>query len=140
MEGRDCIFLDTVTLPNLGSLILSGDLNASLIIDYQAPLGWEAAEEIPFQLQFNSVLGFQMLELDTWHDQHADDDTQTRSSFDEILKSPYISSMKGHGTKLSPEHRHYQCCTYDEVFDVVAVSFTLLTGDDAQAKPLSDRA
>lgn len=132
---RDCIFLDRVELPNLSSLLLAGELNAAVISDYRAPIGWESAEDIPFQLHFHSVLGFQMLELDTWHDQNANDNTQAESSFDEILDSPFIAKLKGHGTKLRPKHRQYQCFTYDDVFDIVATGFTLLTGVDAQTTP-----
>jgi hypothetical protein len=116
----------------LNSLVLAGELNATVITDYNAPAGWESAEDVPFRLHFHSVLGHQMLELDIWHDLNADDNTQTESSFDEILDSAFVARMKGLGTKLGPEHRHYQCFTYDDVFDVVATGFTLLTGADAQ--------
>lgn len=131
---RDCIFLDSVELPSLNSLLLAGELNATVITDYCAPPGWEAAEDVPFQLRFHSVLGFQMLELDTWHDQNSSDESHTESSFDEILDSSFIARMRGHGTKLGPDHRHFQCFTYDDVFDIVATSFTLLTGNDARTQ------
>lgn len=129
---RDCIYLESVQLPNLNSLVLAGELNASVISEYHAPLGWESAADLPFQMQFHSVLGFQMLELDTWFDQNASDTSRTESSFDEILDSAYIATMKGQGTKLGPSHRHYQCFTYDNVFDIVATSFTLQMGDDVR--------
>ena len=131
---RDCFSLDCVEIPDLGTLKLIGELNSVSVTDFKPPIGWEEAEDVPCNLTFHNVLGFQMLELDTWHDQNADDNSITESSFDEIVESNFLRNIRGPGTKLKPNHKHYQCITYDDVFDVIATGFTFQVGDECPKK------
>ena len=131
---RDCIFLDDVEIQIHGALILSGEINTSVIENYTAPDGFESTEDVPFRLAFSNVLGFQMLELDTWHDQNSHDDSRTESSFDEIVDSKFLAGLRGNGTKLEIKHKHCQCMTYDDVFDIVASGYDIQFGMNAGTK------
>jgi hypothetical protein len=107
LRGRDCIYLDSVSLPDeIRVLVLRGTINGDLT-ERRVP-----GVFLPFEARFTGVLAIRVVELDSWS--FAGD-----SSLDEVLDSPWIAELGG---KVTPDHRHFTIQTYDDVFDVVCES------------------
>jgi hypothetical protein len=104
LRGRDCIYLDSVSLPDeVRVLILRGEINGDLC-ERRAP-----GASLPFEACFSGVMAIRVLELDSWS-------FTGETSFDEVLESSWIAELGG---KVTPEHRHFIVQTYDDVFDIV---------------------
>ncbi len=121
--GRDCIFLDRVSMPNTSTLILEGTINTRIVKQFVPPKEMPASEELPYVLSFNKVLAVQILELDTWESQHNDEDYAfMSSSFQELVGARWLSSLGG---KVTADDRHFSVLTYDDVIDVICRDFEL---------------
>ena len=104
LRGRDCIYLDSVTLSDeVRVLILRGEINGDLCERRMS------AAFLPFEARFSGVLAVRIVELDSWSPTGG-------TSFDEILESPWIAELGG---KITDQHRHFTVQTYDDVFDVI---------------------
>lgn len=108
LRGRDAIFLDTFDFELHGVLRLAGEINGNLA---SRPTN----RFLRYSLTFSEVLAFKVVELDSW-------DYQCQSSFDEIVDSEWCRTLGG---KITPDHKHYQIQTYDDVIEVVASRFSL---------------
>ena len=125
--GRDCVFLDRISMPDTSTLCLQVSINANIVRDFRAPDGWSKTDEIPYVFMFQRCLGYQVLELDTWDSQNDDTNAFLDSSFQELVNSKWLASLAG---KRGQSHRHFQLATYDEVFDIICVDYRLSFGND----------
>ena len=119
--GRDCIFLDNVTMSN-GELILTGTINTDIVLEFVQPEGMPKSGELPYEFTFRGVLAVRIIELDTWESQNHDDDAFMESSFEEILDSSWLSNLGG---KISSACRHFRIATYDDIVEVISGSFEI---------------
>ena len=78
------------------------------------------AEDLPFELLFHRVLGFQMLELDAWGTQNEDLSALSESCFEEVENSMWLKRLHVNLERL----RHFRLATYDDVFDVLCETCT----------------
>ena len=108
LRGRDAIFLDTFDFDVQGVLKLAGEINGDLTSK-------STDKFLRYSLTFFDVMAFKVVELDSW-------DYQSSSSFDEIVDSEWCRTLGG---KITPNHKHFQIQTYDDVIDVVASRFSL---------------
>lgn len=126
--GRDCVYLDHTSKPNAGTLLLRGTINCRIVRNYLPPPGWEQAEDLPYELLFHNVLGFQMLELDAWGTQNEDLSALSESCFEEVENSMWLKRLHDKLERL----RHLRLATYDDVFDVLCETYTWQFGDKAR--------
>lgn len=126
--GRDCVYLDHTSKANAGTLLLRGTINCRIVRNYLPPPGWEQAEDLPFELLFHNVLGFQMLELDAWGTQNEDLSALSESCFEEVENSMWLKRLHDKLERL----RHLRLATYDDVFDVLCETYTWQFGDKAR--------
>ncbi len=96
--------------------------------NYLPPPGWEQAEDLPYELLFHNVLGFQMLELDAWGTQNADLSALSESCFEEVENSMWLKRLHDKLERL----RHLRLATYDDVFDVLCETYTWQFGRQSQ--------
>lgn len=114
--GRDAIFLDEIDFDySQNKVVLSGELNGSLCSKLH-----EKSEDIKYSLTYFGILSFQMIELDFA-------DFRGQSSFDLVQNSKWISEFRKRDSagKVRPEHKHYFLQTYDEIFEIISLSFEL---------------
>ena len=126
-KGRDAIYLDAIKwVQRTNRVLLHGSLNAEL-----CSAGDRASVEFPrYRIDFNGVLAFQNIELDSW-------DGESQSSFDEIIESEWIRDLGG---KVTSEHRHFLVQTYDDVIEVVCESFEFTLIDTNTEQDADDQA
>jgi len=121
--GRDCMFLDSLSMPDNSTLVLEGTINTSIVKGFRSPQDRPVSGELPYRLMFDGVLALQVLELDTWESQADDDDSAfTVSSFEELVDSRWLASLGG---KVTSNDRHFAVLTYDDVIDVICRSYDL---------------
>lgn len=126
--GRDCVYLDHTSKTDAGTLLLRGTINCGIVRNYLPPHGWEQAEDLPYELLFHKVLGFQMLELDAWGNQNEDLSALSESCFEEVENSMWLKRLHDKLERL----RHLRLATYDDVFDVLCETYTWQFGDKAR--------
>ncbi len=126
--GRDCVCLDHTSKTDAGTLLLRGTINCRIVRNYLPPPGWEEAEDLPYELLFRNVLGFQMLELDAWGTQNEDLSALSESCFEEVENSMWLKRLHDKLERL----RHLRLATYDDVFDVLCETYTWQFGDKAR--------
>jgi hypothetical protein len=114
LQGRDCIFLDRVSLADrTNTLTLEGDISGNLA-ELRSP-----GMFLPYTLVFSGVLALRILELDSWSD-------DPKSSFDEIHVSLWMAELRSATSSHADDSHHHYCVqTYDDVIDVVCTSFVL---------------
>jgi len=115
--GRDAIYLDETRIVNESTIELIGDFNGSLC-EHLADGSFHK-----YQITFQSVMWFQMIELDY-------DDMEYRSSFDEVKNSRQLEAMLARDRaagigKIDINYHHFVFRTYDIVFQFVGRSFEL---------------
>jgi len=117
LNGRDSIFLDTVSMGNrTNRLLLKGEFSGSLC-SKPASEKW-----IPYELIFEWVIASKITELDTWESQAS---CCNETSFDEIIDSEWLKKI---GSKKTSEHKHFIILTYDDVVEVICKSYNLALG------------
>ena len=109
IEGRDGIFLDSISYPNETELILKGEFNVN-------------SEDKKYEIKFSGVIYLRSIELDF-------DERGQTESFGVINDSELIQKYKriDHSAKLNSNHRHFYFRTYDTVFELVAEKYYLKT-------------
>ena len=130
LRGRDCVFLDRLSMSDSAMLVLEGTINTGVVRQFIAPNDMPASGELPYTLTFRGVLAVQVYELDTWESQEHDDNVLLESSFEEIVDSPWIASLQG---KITPNDRHFRLMTYDDVVDVICRDFELVFDPNAES-------
>lgn len=107
IEGRDGIYLDSMSYPNESELILKGEFNIN-------------SEEINYEIKFFGIVHLCLIELDF-------DERSQMVSFGVINDSELIRKYKqlDHSSKLKSNHKHFYFRTYDSVFELVAENYKL---------------
>ncbi len=126
LEGRDCIYIDTVALNNADMLSFEGEINGLLAsrICEEKP--------IPFKLVFNRVIFYSACELDTFLNRGHEG---RHSCFFVIENSEQLAALPIRGDLNRSVYKHFRVFTYDVVFDIFAVGFEL-TADFDKIKKL----
>jgi len=118
LNGRDCIYLDQVKRDDLNNLTFTGDINGHLISQHRNEKRW-----FPYTLTFRRVLAYFACELDTYENLagagHSGD-----SSFDLIEDSSWLKSLPVRKDFDKDAYRHYRLFTYDDVYNIIAVSYS----------------
>ncbi len=116
IAGRNAIYLDTLDWNyRRAEVKFTGQFTASLCSGYQGDAYW-----LDYQLVFQGVISFKMVELDF-------DESETASSFDRVNDSSWLRKCKewDDADKLTPAHQHYILTSYDDVFEFLASHFKL---------------
>lgn len=128
LYGRDCIYIDTVTLDDNDSLTFSGEINGYLASKIRKGI-W-----IPYKLEFKRVIAYFACELDTYENlvggrylDHGD--------FTIIENSTKLLKLPVRGDFDRSEYKHFRVFTYDMVFDIFAVSYEFFA-DLENSKPM----
>ena len=118
LNGRDCIYLDTVTQDNCGDLILKGEING-ILADKIKEEKW-----IPYTLAFHDVIAFFSCESDTYEnmDRYGHFD---RTDFNVVENSKWLAEIPIREDYERSAYKHYQLFTYDVVYNIIAVSFDI---------------
>jgi hypothetical protein len=110
LRGRDAIHLDAIE-QTATTLTLRGEFNGALSTGNQPK--W-----FPYTVRFHSTLAVKRTDIDDWFAALSNDEAV--SSFDEIKNLEGIS-----GFGVAEGYRHYQVCTYDEIFNIICTHYTL---------------
>ena len=117
LMGRDCIYLDQVKQDALNNLTFTGDIDGHLISQHRDEKDW-----FPYTLTFRRVRAYFACELDTYENLagmgHLDG-----SSFDLIEDSTWLKSLPVREDFDKDIYRHYRLFTYDDVYNIIAVSY-----------------
>ena len=117
LKGRDCIYLDQVKQDALNNLTFTGDINGHLISQCRDEKDW-----FPYTLTFRQVLAYFTCELDTYENM-AGTEYLDGSSFDLIEDSTWLKSLPVREDFDKGIYRHYRLFTYDDVYNIIAVSY-----------------
>lgn len=116
LNGRDCIYIDTVTQDDMDNLIFRGDISGRLAEKIKAD-GF-----IPYQLAFHRVIAYFVCELDTY--ENIDNSAHLDySSFNIVEGSKWLESLPIRQDFDKSIYKHYQVFTYDFVYNIIAVDF-----------------
>lgn len=119
LHGRDCIYLDLAVQDESNNMTLTGEINGALV-----SLAEEKRDWFPFKLVFQQVLASFSCELDTYENL-AGSNAFEGSSFDRIDHSTWLQSLPVRKDFKKDRYQHYRLFTYDVVYHLIAVSFTL---------------
>ena len=118
LNGRDCIYIDTVTQDEMNNLIIKGSINGNLARKINEDK-W-----IPYNLIFHCVIAYFSCEIDTYENidtyNHLD-----CSDFNWVKNSQWLATFPIRKDFEKSIYKHYQVFTYDYVFNIVAVSYEL---------------
>ena len=118
LNGRDCIYIDSVTQDNYDNLVFRGKINLRL-----ASKNRRAAFH-PYELTFHRVLACFFCELDTYENMdrcaHLDD-----TDFNVVENSRWLENLPVRSDFDKSAYRHFQVFTYDVVYNIIAVSFDM---------------
>lgn len=116
LNGRDCIYIDTVTQDDMDSLIFKGEINGHLAEKIKTD------RFLPYQLTFRRVLTYFVCELDTY--ENIDDSAHLDySCFNVVENSQWLESIPIRRDFDRWVYKHYQVFTYDFVYNIIAVDF-----------------
>ena len=128
LSGRDCVYIDTVTLDHMDSLTFKGEINgllASKIRDYK----W-----IPYKLTFKRVISYSSCELDTFlNREYRGYMPFGHGCFTEVQNSRLLAKLPIRYDFDRSIYKHFRVFTYDVVFDIFAAGYEL-TADLANMK------
>ena len=119
LNGRDCIYLNLMKQDDLAHLTFTGEINGHLVSMHKSEKRW-----LPYTLTFQRVLAYFACELDTYENLagmgHLDG-----SSFDLIEDSTWLKSLSVREDFDKDLYQHYRLFTYDVVYNIIAVSYSL---------------
>lgn len=118
LYGRDCIYIDTVTLDGRDDLTFSGVINGCLASRICAEK-W-----IPYTLVFHRVIAQFSCELDTYESLNGTEYFDY-SDFSVIQNSERLEKFPIRKDFDRSIYKHFRVFTYDVVFDIFAVDFEL---------------
>lgn len=116
LSGRDCIYVNTVTLDTVNSLTFEGEINGLLapkIRDYK----W-----IPYKLVFKRVISHSACELDTFLNSGYN---RYNGCFTVVQDSKQLAKLPIRGDFDRSIYKHFRLFTYDIVFDIFAADFEM---------------
>lgn len=107
IEGRDGIYLDSISYPSETELILKGEFSTNQ--DFKK-----------YEIKFSGIIYLNSIELDF-------DERVSMASFGFIDNSALIIKFRqiDHSSKLNLKHKHFYFRTYDTVFEIVAENYGL---------------
>lgn len=118
LNGRDCIYIDTVTLDGYDNLTFSGEINGFLASRVRS------GKWIPYTLKFHRVITYFACELDTYENlcgtEHLD-----HGNFIVIENSERLARFPIRIDFDKSLYKHFRVFTYDVVFDIFAADFEL---------------
>lgn len=123
LSGRDCVYTDTVTRNDCGDIEFKGDINGSLagnIADRFKDKEW-----IPYTLTFHRVIACFSCELDTY-DNMGICGHSVHTVFNIVEDSKWLADIPIREDLDRSIYKHYQLFTYDDVFNIIAVSFDIV--------------
>ncbi len=116
LNGRDCIYIETVTQDDMDNLIFKGEINGFLAEKIKTD------RFLPYQLTFHRVVTCFVCELDTYENidslSHLD-----YSCFNIVENSQWLESLPIRRDFEKSLYSHYQVFTYDFVYNIIAVDF-----------------
>lgn len=119
LNGRDCIYIDTVTQDDMDNLIFKGEINGGLAEKIKTE------KFIPYKLTFNRVITYFVCELDTY--ENIDNSAHLDySCFNIVENSKWLESLPVRKDFDKSIYKHYQVFTYDFVYNIIAVDFDFL--------------
>lgn len=118
LYGRDCIYIDTVTLNGHDDLTFSGDINGCLASRIRAEK-W-----IPYTLVFHRLIAQFSCELDTY-ERLSVTEYFDHSVFSVIQNSERLEKFPIREDFDRSIYKHFRVFTYDVVFDIFAADFEL---------------
>lgn len=118
LYGRDCIYIDTVTLDERDDLTFFGVINGCLASRICAEK-W-----IPYTLVFHRVIAQFSCELDTYEN-ICDTERLDHGDFIVIENSERLAKFPIRYDFDKSLYKHFRVFTYDVVFDIFAVDFEL---------------
>lgn len=118
LNGRDCIYIDTVTLDGYDDLTFSGEINGLLASKICAEK-W-----IPYTLVFHRVIAQFSCELDTYENLNGTEYLD-HSDFSVIENSDRLGKFPIRKDFDRAVYKHFRVFTYDVVFDIFAADFEL---------------
>lgn len=120
LNGRDCIYIDTVTLDSVDSLTFTGEINGLLASKICA------GKWIPYTLVFKRVISYSACELDTFlNREYGGYMTFDYSDFTVVENSKRLEELPIREDFDRSIYKHFRVFTYDVVFDIFAVSFEM---------------
>ena len=119
LQGRDCLYFDTLLQDDLDNMIFRGTINGALVDHSDKSLEW-----LPYQLSFRSVLACFSCELDTYLNMTGTDFLDG-SSFDLIKDSKWLRTLPVRNDYDNNDYRHYRLLTYDVVYNIIAATYEL---------------
>lgn len=118
LDGRDCIYIDTVTLDGNDNLTFSGEINGLLASKIRAE------KRIPYTLVFHRVIAQFSCELDTYERLNGTE-CFDHSDFSVIQNSERLENFPIREDFDKSVYKHFRVFTYDVVFDIFAADFEL---------------
>lgn len=116
LNGRDCIYIETVTQDDMDSLIFKGEINGFLAEKIKTD------RFLPYQLTFHRVVTYFVCELDTY--ENIDNSAHLDySCFNIVENSQWLESLPLREDFDRSLYKHYQVFTYDFVYNIIAVNF-----------------
>lgn len=113
LNGRDCIFLNTVTQDQNDCLVFRGEINGNLA----ERIGKDI--RIPYTLSFRGIIAYCSCELDTYLNlNHYEDFTDLNV----IENSKWLAEFPVREDLDKSAYQHYLLFTYDYVYNIIAVS------------------
>lgn len=118
LNGRDCIYIDTVTLDGCDDLTFSGEINGLLASKIHTEK-W-----IPYTLVFHRVIAHFACELDSYENLNGTEylDSGDLSVIENSGRLEKFPIRKDFDRSV---YKHFRVFTYDVVFDIFAVDFEL---------------
>lgn len=121
LNGRDCIYLDTVQQNDIDDLTFEGDINGSLVSKRKDEKEW-----FSYKLTFKRVIAYFACELDTYENLAGAGHLET-SCFDLIEESTWLHSLPIRKDFDKAIYKHYRLFTYDMVYNIIAVSYVIIS-------------
>jgi hypothetical protein len=119
LYGRDGIFVTQMERADTGRITISGAIEVWSFEDPGSVLDSDV-RLVPFSAVCIDARGFQIVDRITWRSRNRDHRAFSGSCFEEVLDSPWL---RGLGTSLSTDHRHFRLATDDSVLEVVCTAF-----------------
>ena len=116
LNGRDCIYIDTVTQDDMDNLVFKGEINCFLAEKIKTD------RFIPYKLTFKRVIAYFSCELDTY--ENIDNSAHLDySCFNIVENSKWLANFPVRKDFDKSIYKHYQVFTYDFVYNIIAVDF-----------------
>ncbi len=116
LDGRDCIYIDSVTQDDNDNLTFIGNINGFLASKVRK------SKWIPYKLNFSRVIAYFSCEIDSY--ENIDNNFHLNfSSFNIVENSEYLAKFPMRNDFDKSIYKHYQVFTYDFVYNIIAVSY-----------------